>query len=864
MRSKGFNPCLLALVLTVLGSCTSGKKGLKNTALIQAAPLQSALIIETSNLKEAYTTLEGSALWKSLKGLQLRRALEEKRAQLRAVLRASKGHIRADERFLICAEDKGVNSAAFTFYTFAPGLQLSSLAKNLSGQYRFSSYVYNGSKLFSGEPKGKASPLYFSRYGDLFFFSNAKLLVEEGIRQLRSNTSLLEQPDFKFLYQTKSNSAQANIFIQLQESNTLLRDWFRRYANPRWQALANWAALDLNIEEAQCDLSGVLQLKDHSPQFLGLFKEAPARANYAKRLIPNNAAAYLFYAIADYPTYYQKLKRYWNQKNELKRKRQKLQQWGINPEARFSWVKHGFVNFYTFDKGAVENNLILPAEDPDEALKKLADQSKAFQSYRGYRLFQLKNPKLLDYAFGAAFSIAHPYYFAAKDGLVFSGNAAVLKNLINQLISHSTLGNSDEILKFREAFATECQVFLFAQNPAALQFIARLLPKKAARKLRRHKGLKKMQFFGLQLTFNGEQAVLTALLKNSQRENKNIEARWTLQLEAPVARGPFGFTNYKTHRRQIALQDEKNNLYLIDAKGAVLWKKKLPEKIMGGIHEMDMYKNGKIQLVFNTASRLYVIGRDGQIVKPFPITLKKQASAPMGCFDYERNRRYRLLIPEGKNFELYDQLGKAVQGFHFQAVKGYINTTPQHARIGTKDYITTTTNTGKVLILYRNGRVRVNVPKTYPLSGQPLRFLQGDSAGWVTSTRAGALLSFYPDGKTKRAAVNLRAEQRFEVVGAGVVFLSGRSLKRLGKGGFRHQTTNNPAYLSTAELRGQAYYALTDRVTKQLYLIDKRGRTVSGFPVYGDGRALILDSDGDSDPEVVVSTTSGRLIMYGS
>lgn len=854
---------LLVLLSTALTACKSPKRESGSTSLLRAAPLQSGLILETANLRKAYAELRGSELWKSLKGLGIRRTIEADQRQLQSLFRAARGQLRADQRFVICADERGMRTSALLFCTAAPELQLDSLVKALSAQYRFSSYPYDGQTLFSGKSRGKEPDFYCARYRGLFLFSSSKLLVEESIRQLNAGSALLAQKDFAFLYETRSNSAAANLFIQLKETDPLLRDAFPRYLQPQWQDLGTWAALDLHFGQEQCDVSGVLQVKDSSRQFLNRFKKAPASEDYARALIPANAAAYIFYALADYSAYYRHLEGEWNRENRLKRRRDTLRKWGIHPEALFSWVDQGLLNFYTFDSKTPQNNLVLPTDTPDEALEALAPYSQADETYRGYALFELKNPKLLEYAFGTRFSLPQAHYFATQRGLVFSRSTPVLKNLINQLIAHKTLGHSDAILKFRQQFAKACQVFLFTQNPQARRFLSPLLSREAARALKRQKRFDQIQFFGLQLKFSGPQAVLTAVLQNGKQREKSVESRWTCALEAPVARGPFAFTNYKTGLQQIAVQDQKNTLYLIDGSGKILWKQQLAEAMMGAPHEIDMYKNGKLQLAFNTPSELYVIARDGRAVAPFPISLREKATAPMGCFDYDKNRNYRLLIPEGDHFALYDGLGKAVPGFHFRPTWSYLNRAPRHSRIGEKDYLTATTRGGKILILHRDGHIRVKVDQTYKLSGQPLRLLQGRAPHWVTTTRTGALLSLYPNGKTRLSNLKLKPEHRFCVVDNGLVLLTHNALKRLGKDGFTYPTSGNPTHLSTGRVDGQTYYALTDRVSRQVTLLDRRGKPVGGFPVYGEGRALILNTDEDPAPELVVSTPKGKLILYG-
>ena len=50
----------------------------------------------------------------------------------------------------------------------------------------------------------------------------------------------------------------------------------------------------------------------------------------------------------------------------------------------------------------------------------------------------------------------------------------------------------------------------------------------------------------------------------------------------------------------ILFQDTSNTLFAYSAKGKLVWKKKLNNKIIGEINSIDFYKNNKYQCIFNT------------------------------------------------------------------------------------------------------------------------------------------------------------------------------------------------------------------------------------------------------------------------
>ena len=67
--------------------------------------------------------------------------------------------------------------------------------------------------------------------------------------------------------------------------------------------------------------------------------------------------------------------------------------------------------------------------------------------------------------------------------------------------------------------------------------------------------------------------------KDVVREESTTE--WETLLDTTAGIKPFFFTNHNTGAKEIFIQDSKNNAYLINAAGRVLWKVPLKEKISG-------------------------------------------------------------------------------------------------------------------------------------------------------------------------------------------------------------------------------------------------------------------------------------------
>ena len=85
----------------------------------------------------------------------------------------------------------------------------------------------------------------------------------------------------------------------------------------------------------------------------------------------------------------------------------------------------------------------------------------------------------------------------------------------------------------------------------------------------------------------------------------SVSEELNIKLDADVLMPPQFVSNHITNEKEIAVQDINNNLYLIASNGNILWKKQLNGAILGKIEQVDMYKNGKLQLAFTTKNHLY-------------------------------------------------------------------------------------------------------------------------------------------------------------------------------------------------------------------------------------------------------------------
>ena len=109
-------------------------------------------------------------------------------------------------------------------------------------------------------------------------------------------------------------------------------------------------------------------------------------------------------------------------------------------------------------------------------------------------------------------------------------------------------------------------------------------------------------------------------IKYSEVYHEENLALWKVHLDDDIVWGPYLVSDHQTKSQNIIIFDIRGSMYLINSDGRILWKKKLDDIPISNIFQVDYYKNGKIQYLFNTPDYIYLIQTfsDHDPFGPFP------------------------------------------------------------------------------------------------------------------------------------------------------------------------------------------------------------------------------------------------------
>ena len=457
------------------------------------------------------------------------------------------------------------------------------------------------------------------------------------------------------------------------------------------------------------------------------------------------------------------------------------------------------------------------SSDVEETLRQLSVSKE--ENYHEQRILTLEeNPDLNLFLANFDRQISLQYVLLYQSTLIFAQKEDILYSIINQLQANVTLANNPYYRALQEQSSSKAN-YTEIEN----------LQKNTTFSQKYGKIADKYRFASLQIIPQSDFFVCT--FTSIQSENKinsdNINEKYQVTLDAEAQTLPKWVLNHRTKNQEIVIQDIDNQLYLISNEGKTLWKKKLDSPIKSSIFQVDLFKNGNLQMAFSTHNSLWVIDRNGQNVSPFPITYK-ETILPIEVFDYEQNMDYRFVIATENKIRILDKNGKIVSGFEKTNTPNAIVQTPKHFRLGGKDYVVFPEKDGKLNILHRNGKDRIIIKDKFDFSENPI-FLKED---WFCFTTQ----------KGKQVFIDQNGGLR----------INDRQLSEYHMLAYRHQTEaiisdnkliiNNKIYElpygiytkpSIFRIGKTIYIAIADTQNNKIYLFNSQGEVLPNFPIFG-------------------------------
>lgn len=331
----------------------------------------------------------------------------------------------------------------------------------------------------------------------------------------------------------------------------------------------------------------------------------------------------------------------------------------------------------------------------------------------------------------------------------------------------------------------------------------------------------------------------------------------SLSLDAPALTDPQFVKNHYTNAYEIVVQDASHALYRFSNSGARLWKRQLDAKIQGRIHEVDLFRNKKLQLAFTTETSFVVVDRNGNYLDGFPKRFQDGNLSALSVFDYDNSRNYRMVFSQGRDIYMLNNAGEKVNGFTYTKAESELASPAKHFRIASKDYLLFPLKNGTLKVLQRDGKDRLKLSQRFDFTSNELFEYRNTFA---FTDQKGALVQIDTRGKVSRTDLGFSPDHLSASSSKTLVLSDQEKLQIKEKRieleygiyeGLRFFYVNDTIYIS-----------LVDKASKQLFVYNSQGELLKGFPVMGISAIDLIDMDNDKKVELVTADERNSLTVY--
>jgi len=729
---------------------------------------------------------------------------------------------------------------------------------------------YNQARIFKID-NNKFSFFYCFHNG-LLLGSTSDILLEDAIRQTESTTSLLNSEELHRLIETSGDHSEANIFIQFNTfqkyfENVLSESYLKEHSINQF---GSWMELDLNVKNETFLLNGFANTNPTENQFMSIFKGQEPQSTKFLKFVPKSAEGFLGMGISDYKLYKENLRKYMEDIGELERyntNHSKVRElFGNSIEDDFNAIFKGElaqVNlagganlFYIKTKGYRDASELLNKwltiyckKNNQDIINLKTNYSIDAESV--FPIYKMPVDYLPTRLLGPWFKSCRANYVSVFDDYIILGDTykAISKAIYNNVLQ-KTLYYDGAYTQFSNYLSSKVNFFGFISLSGTGTNLENLVNNRTFSYYKKHEEIVS-DFYAVAWQFTAENNMYynNFLFRHQPSNTLKAATQWETRLDTVIASKPMLVVNHYTRDKEIFVQDAKNNIYLINNAGRILWKVKIAEPIMGSVMQVDYFKNGKLQILFNTKSKIYLLDRNGNFVERYPIKLPELAAAPLAVFDYENRKNYRLFIPlENKKVQVYNIEGKIVTGFKFAGTDHKIISPVQYFRNDNKDYIVVT-DESRIYILNRKGTERLKPQIQFQASPNNLFEYQPGNSNrpdrLVRTDKNGVIYYIYFNGEVeKREFIDCSINHYFSVqdlTGDKIndfIFIDNNELSAYnltGKKIFSHKfsTTINlsPAFYRFSSTK--TYLGVTESESRKIYLFNGRGEILDGFPLPG-------------------------------
>ncbi len=567
--------------------------------------------------------------------------------------------------------------------------------------------------------------IYYFNFRGLIIASFSEKIIALSINKIYSGINSLSK-DFENIYATVGKKVQANIFINHKNLAILIKNKFQNTFATSFtenNGIGLWTATDVILSEDKLLISGFTNVSD-SASFLRNIS-TPSVENDFLEYISSGTQVFLNISTSNPKNFLKNSKSYLNQNfNKY------IQTYNINPDSLLSKIKIKTIT-YLINK----NNKALSLIETSDTIgfsqfisfiqkKTSYPKAKPAKNAKFQHIILVNHiPSFLSSNYSYADTVA---LCVLNNFILIGPSEESLNEIIDSYNNRDLLYLKQDFHNIYESILNNSGMIFYSKN-----IFSSILDKKILLPL--HSPLPNLiNQFMIQFLYEKENLFLTNAvltfsdkdlsvknfkdtivvqpLDNNDKEevsnnsSKDSKGNIRLKLRAPIYLDPNIIIDHNDKSDKVIVFDQSSNMYMIDNEGKINWSRKIEGLPLGKINQIDYFKNGKKQLLFNTKERIYLIDIKGKDIEGFPVKMKKTATNGLTVIDYENKQNYRILIAMNDNgiYNL-DINCRPIADWNIIKTKKEVKTPILFCRANAKDYIIVIDNDNNANFYNRRG-----------------------------------------------------------------------------------------------------------------------------------------------------------------
>ncbi len=518
--------------------------------------------------------------------------------------------------------------------------------------------------------------------------SESETLVKSSRRHLETSVSIMDAVGF--VQASSAADGSDVLFFSNSHSKVMMSELFsRKYASkhPFVAAMAQWTVADLTKADASGLYMSVNPVLGNDPsEYLTALSKAAAGPSKVSQILPSYTISAVTFPFKEMEPYMSAYQAFLDSKHSLQdyRKAQKKCETraGISPEDFFRRLDVREVAKASFMTGAKVEEVNLLRIGREDTLMFIGTDHKSFKEYEP-AIHSWPYNGFVSSVFGRYFELEDEKCFTYIDGWIVSGSLKAVEEYVSgraldyTLVEYMADAGQKDMLSSSNSAMTVYYSFSEYRNG--------------------HKNVFRQPLDDVMKPFHEDcdycPMIISAVNgRDGFRLSVKMPKLTMMKTKAPefardttvvVPQGPFMVKNSGTGQLNKFYQNAHGSLCLQDESGKGLWGVPFEGKLCGRAYNVDYYANGKLQIIFGSGSKIYLIDRLSRFVSGFPVELGKDILLGPDVYDFNNSNAYNVMVLHKDNtVEMYNLKGRKPSSWKTVTAPETIKNLPERIVVG--------------------------------------------------------------------------------------------------------------------------------------------------------------------------------------